>query len=177
MLQHLCCFIFSRSQAAEEDSVPRSTCVPMWKLYASQIHVCQSLSAFWRVFIHTVSTWWRVLRVNSWPEMDDLSLFKGKIISRHLFWMETRVFPLAIISLWDMLYNFPQLANRGFRNFICRSVVWNAQGIFHRNNIINGGSGPWLLPPPPPQILLNTCLSWHTAVENVENKSHQYSLL
>lgn len=78
--------------------------------------------------------------------MDGLSLFKGQIISRHFFWMEACVFPLAIISLWDILYNFPQLANRRFRNFICRSVVWNAQGIFHRNNIINGGSGPQLAP-------------------------------
>lgn len=87
-------------QAATDSS--RSMCVPAWKGEGLQNHACDLMLAFGKVFIHVVRTWWRVLRVNSWLKMDGLSLFKGQIISRHLFWMETHVFPLAIISLWGI---------------------------------------------------------------------------
>lgn len=85
------CLFFKK--ASQERLSSRSTCVLMWKLHSFQNHVCEWTLAFSKAFLHTGGVWWRVLlRVNSWPKMDGLSLFKGQIFSRHLFWIETHVF-------------------------------------------------------------------------------------
>lgn len=61
----------------------------------------------------------------------------------------------------------PQLANRLFRNFICRSVVWNAQWFFfHINNIVSGSEGPR----PAPKFLFNPYLARITQEGIAENK-------